>query len=144
MIYLDTSALAKNYIKEDGSDSINKIIADSPVIAISKITYPEILSALIRRNKTGDISNRELIKLTTEFESNWDYFVIVDFKDELLPLIKTVIQKHLLKAADAIHLSSALWLKNAARQDVTFVASDKNLLNAAQNERLQIINPQNE
>jgi predicted nucleic acid-binding protein len=105
VIYLDTSALAKNYIKEDGSGSINKIIADSPVIAISKITYPEILSALIRRNKTGDISNRELIKLITEFESNWDYFIIVDFKDELLPLIKTVIQKHLLKAADAIHLS---------------------------------------
>lgn len=144
MIYFDTSALAKNYIKEDGSDYVNKIIADSPVIAISKITYPEILSAFIRRSKTGDISNRELIKLMNEFESQWDYFIVVDFKDELLPIIKTVIRKHLLKAADAIHLSSALWLKNAVNQDVTFVASDINLLNAAQNERLHIINPQND
>lgn len=44
--------------------------------------------------------------------------------------------------ADSVHLSSALWLRNAVKEDVIFVASDINLLNAAQSERLQIIDPQ--
>lgn len=66
MIYFDTSALAKKYIKEQGSNLINKITKEM-VVATSKITYPEMLSAFVRRNKTGDISNDKLNELINEF-----------------------------------------------------------------------------
>jgi hypothetical protein len=54
---------------------------------------------------------------------------------------KHVIEKHYLRRADSIHLSSALWLKDTINEEIAFVASDINLLNAASSEGLGIINP---
>ena len=52
-----------------------------------------------------------------------DHVLVLDFHNDLLQIVKVVIEKHPLKAADAIHLSSALWLKLSSKADVTFVAS---------------------
>lgn len=76
-----------------------------------------------------------------DFESDWDCFTIVDIHEELLPIIKNLIEKHYLRGADSIHLSSALWLKDTIKEEVAFVASDINLLNAASSENLNSINP---
>ncbi len=142
MIYLDTSALAKKYISEAGSDSINKIINDTPdTPATSKITIPEMLSALNRRSRAGDIPGNKLAELEKAFGDDWNCFYIIDFHDELLPIVKRVIKKHFLKAADAVHLSSALWLRKAVKENITFVASDNALLEAAESEMLEALNP---
>lgn len=141
MIYLDTSALAKMYVDEIGTGKIREIINSRTAIATSKLTYAEMLSAFARRTRAGDISDREFERLVSEFEINWNYFHIVEFKDELFPIIRKVIGKYFLKGADAVHLSSALWLKQTFKADITFVASDVNLLNAANAEVLQVVNP---
>lgn len=142
MIYFDSSALVKRYVEEDGSDRANSILANTAIIATSKLTYPEILSAFARKHKTGEISIEWFNKIIENFETEWEYFLIIEIQDELLPLIRKMIKKHYLKGADSIHLSSALWLKHAAKEDITFVTSDINLLKAAQGENFQIINPQ--
>lgn len=140
MIYLDTSALVKKYVVEEGSESIATIMKSS-VIATSRLTYPEILSTFARRSRVGDITNNKLKEILKYFESDWDCFTILDIHDELLPIIKNLIEKHNLRGADSIHLSSALWLKDTINEEVAFVASDINLLNAAGSESLSIINP---
>lgn len=140
MIYLDTSALVKKYVAEEGSENIVTIMQSS-VIATSRLTYPEILSTLIRRSRAGDITNNKLKEILKGFESDWDCFTILDIHEELLPIIKRLIEKHYLRGADSIHLSSALWLKDTIHEEVAFVASDINLLNAAGSEKLNSINP---
>ncbi|MCF6148401.1 MAG: type II toxin-antitoxin system VapC family toxin [Candidatus Kuenenia sp.] len=140
MIYLDTSALVKKYVAEEGSENIVTIMQNS-VIATSRLTYPEILSAFVRRFRAGDITNNKLKEIVKDFESDWDCFTILDIHEELLPIIKNITEKHYLRGADSIHLSSALWLKNTLNEDVAFVASDTNLLNAASSENLNSINP---
>ncbi len=140
MIYLDTSALVKKYVAEEGSESIVTIMKNS-VIATSRLTYPEILSIFVRRFRAGDITHNKLTVLLKYFESDWDCFTILNIHDELLPIIKDLIEKHYLRGADSIHLSSALWLKDTINEDIAFVASDINLLNAASSESLNIINP---
>lgn len=140
MIYLDTSALVKKYVAEEGSENIVTIMQSS-VIATSRLTYPEILSALARRSSVRDITNNKLKEILKDSESDWDCFTIRDIHEELLPMIKHLIEKHYLRGADSIHLSSALWLKNMIHEDIAFVASDINLLNAASSERLNSIDP---
>ncbi len=140
MIYLDTSAFVKKYVAEEGSENIVTIMQSS-VIATSRLTYPEILSTFVRRFRVGDITNNKLKEILKDFESDWDCFTILDIHEELLPIIKNVIEKHYLRGADSIHLSSALWLKDTINEDVAFVASDINLLNAASSEGLNSINP---
>ena len=77
-----------------------------------------------------------------QFEADWKTVFVIELHDELLPTVKLLLTKYPLKGADTVHLSSALWLKWAAKADVTFVASDTNLLKAARGEGLKVINPQ--
>jgi len=144
MIYLDSSALVKRYVQEEGTDFVKSILAGHGLITTSKLTYPEILSALMRKVRAGEIERKTFNGIVEMFDKDWDHVLVLDFHNDLLQIVKVVIEKHPLKAADGIHLSSALWLKLSSKADVTFVASDSNLLKAAAAEKLQVMNPLNE
>ncbi len=139
--YLDSSALVKRYIREDGTERMNSLITGAKMLVTSKLTYAETLSAFFKKHRAKELSEKHLNAVLTTFENDWAYFLVVEFGDEMLPLIKKLVGKHYLKGADSIHLSSALWLKTAMKQDITFVASDSTLLAAAQAETLQVVNP---
>jgi predicted nucleic acid-binding protein len=140
----DSSALVKRYVEETGTNSVKSILSTGGEIATSKLTYPEILSALMRKVRAGEIKRKRFDDIVDRFEKDWNHVLVLEFHNDLLQIVKFLIEKHPIKAADAIHLSSALWLKLSSKIDVTFVASDLNLLKAAQAEKLQIINPLNE
>jgi hypothetical protein len=142
MIYLDSSALVKRYTEEVGTDLVKSILLTSAVIATSKLTYPEILSALMRKHRAGEIAKKPLTNIIERFEKDWTHVLVLQFHNDLLPIAKTLVRKHPLKAADAVHLSSALWLKHSTKTDVTFVSSDSTLLRAAQGEGLETTNPE--
>ena len=142
MIYFDSSAIVKRYMEEAGSDNVNKMVNESSIIATSKLTYPEIVSAFTRKRRAGDISKDNYVKALNEFEKEWDYFFVIQFHDEFFSTIKKLIERHSLRAADSIHLASALWLKQSVKENITFVASDVILLNAARTEKLSVANPQ--
>ena len=141
MIYLDSSALVKRYMKEAGSNDLKFIMAENQKIATSKLAYPEILSAFMRKRRERKISRKALDAVLARFGTDWDGMYVVEFHDELLPGIKSLVEKYPLKGADAVHLSSALWLEHTAKEKVTFVASDESLLKAARAEKLKVINP---
>jgi predicted nucleic acid-binding protein len=142
MIYFDSSALVKRYIEESGSDVVQSLLDRDASAATSKLAYPEILSALTRKQRSGELTKRSLQAAVSQFEADWAGIVVVEFHDELLPTMKSLLLKHHLRGADTVHLASALWLKRAVQSDLAFVASDLNLLKAAQAERLEVINPQ--
>jgi predicted nucleic acid-binding protein len=142
MIYFDSSALVKNYVLEDGSSMVAKLILENFNNATSKLTYAEMLSALVRRTRSGDLSLQKMREVIHQFEDDWNSLLIVDLHNDILPMIKKAIEKHQLKAADSIHLASAMWLKASLKEDIVFASSDLNLLKAARNERLSPINPQ--
>jgi len=56
MIYLDSSALVKRYIKEVGTEALRSMMAGERITATSKLAYPEILSAFMRKRRAGEIS----------------------------------------------------------------------------------------
>lgn len=142
MIYFDSSALVKRYLKEDGTDMVRGILEKSPIIATSKLAYPEMISAFARKYKAGDLSKDKMDQAVGRFEEDWKYLLIIEIQDELLPIMKKTIKKYFLKGADGIHLSSAFWLQHTLKEEIIFVASDIHLLKAAQAEKLKIINPQ--
>lgn len=144
MIYFDTSALVKRYVKEKGSEKVDSLLADAVSVVTSRLTYPEILSAFNRRWKEGAFSEEWLNKMIENFEAEWDKFIIIDFQEEFFASTRELIRKHSLRGADSVHLSSALWLRPLAKGNMTFIACDKNLLKAAKAERLKVVNPQEE
>jgi predicted nucleic acid-binding protein len=141
MIYLDSSALVKRYLEEDGSDKVQLLFSEADIVFVSRLAYPETLSAITRRHRTGDISDKDLKRIKEQFKSDWESLAIVEIRSEVLQFVDTIIDRYALKGADSIHLSSALWLKRIMKSAVAFVTSDEALLGAAQQEKLKIVNP---
>ncbi|MBI3592196.1 MAG: type II toxin-antitoxin system VapC family toxin, partial [Nitrospirae bacterium] len=69
MIYFDTSALVKRYVKERGSEKVDALLKDSTIVVTSKLTYPEMLSAFTRRHREGTFSLKWLNKIVHNFIS---------------------------------------------------------------------------
>ena len=142
MIYFDSSALVKRYLKEKGTDVVLSLTTREEFVATSKLAYPELLSTFMRKNREGELREEPLKSILNRLEADWLEFFIIEIHDELLPLVKSLIRKYPLKGADSIHLASALWLENMTKTEVMFIASDKSLLDAATKENLKILNPQ--
>lgn len=141
MIYADSSALVKRYVKEAGSARLVETLSISDVIATSKLAFPELLSAFTRKRRSRELSEKSFRAAVRRLEEDWKDLLVVDLHDDLLPLIKSLVMKYALKGADSVHLSSALWLSESSGMSVVFSASDAQLLKAARAERLEIFNP---
>jgi predicted nucleic acid-binding protein len=141
MIYADSSALVKRYVKEAGSARLVETLSSSDVVATSKLAFPELLSAFTRKRRSRELSEKSFRAAVRRLEEDWKDLLVVDLHDDLLPLIKSLVMKYALKGADSVHLSSALWLSESSGMSVVFSASDAQLLKAARAERLEIFNP---
>ena len=142
MIYLDSSALIKNYSQEPGTHRVREILSGADGCSISKIGYAEICAAFGRKNRENPKDRRVHLVGFQRFQEDWKLLNIVEVEDDLLPVIRSLTEKYPLRGADAIHLASALWLERVLRDEVTFVAADGRLLEASRDEKLKTVNPE--
>lgn len=140
MTYLDTSALIKRFVTERGSDLVSHIVVREGPVATATIAYVEVYAGLTRRHRGGDVSSRQFARACREFEDDWPGYVRVDLGEEILPVARDLVQRHALRGFDAIHLASAVRLKDSLGEEVRFVAADERLLQAAARERLPVVN----
>jgi len=141
--YLDTSALIKRFVAEKGSPLIRRIIEAGPV-ATAKIAYAEVYAGLKRKHREGHISASQYVLACHQFERDWQAYIRVDLQNGILHLARDLIQLHPLRGFDAVHLASALSLKKALGEEITFTAADERLLRAAKAEWLGALNVETE
>src|SRR3954468_23537604 len=58
-VFFDSSALAKRYIEEKGSDQVQAILSSASALAVSVLCVPEMVSALCRRRRERKVSIEE-------------------------------------------------------------------------------------
>jgi predicted nucleic acid-binding protein len=140
VIYLDTSALIKRFVNEKGSPLVQSIVQRTAAIATAKIAYAEIFAGLTRKLREGNLSKAQYALACRQFESDWHAYLRVELEDDILLLARDLIQRCPLRGFDAVHLASALRLKIALGEEVTFAAADGRLLKAAEGENLEPLN----
>lgn len=148
MIYvLDTSALAKRYLMERGSDRVRRLLEDkADVFYQSFLTPLEISSALYRRLKAKQITSEELTLLLRAYvtHSHQEY-LLVPYSEALMEKASSLVAHHALRALDAVQLASALELRDRLsvdEQPLAFLSADDRLLDAARQELLDAKNPE--
>lgn len=110
--YLDTSAVAKWYLNEDGSDAFVAYIKGLDVAVISSLTRTEMRSLLARRRRMGDLDSAlESLIFATFLDDIAGGFLSPcptdDTRfDEAVSLIARY-QEHPLRTLDALHLAIA-------------------------------------
>ena len=111
--YLDTSALAKWYLNEPGSDAFVKFLQALDVGVISSLTRTEIRSLLSRRRRMGDLTAELESVLFSAFlediDRGWLQLYPVDDARfaEAVNLI-TRHPEHPLRTLDVLHLAQAV------------------------------------
>ena len=123
MIYLDTSALIKRFVAEAGSETVNDLVGKAPPIVTAKIAFAEVHAGLKRKHREGFLSGRDYALSVRQFEDDWESYIRVDLRDEILRLARDLIRQHPLRGFEAIHLSSALSEKTSRSAPPTRRAS---------------------
>lgn len=141
--YFDTSALAKRYSPESGSEKVDSIITNTDnVIVIGNIAIPEIYSAFSKKYRIGEISYKDFLSSIYRFEKdiseNTYHFLEVD--NNIITAAKILILTYSeLRTYDSIHLALA---SEFSELNPTIVTSDGVLYQTCQSEGLTVINPE--
>lgn len=146
--FFDTSALAKVYRKELGSDLIDRIVTESGSQRfISRFTIVEMESVLALKFRTGEIDEQSLLIARRRLEADLGSrrLLVAIVSDEHLRGARQLLIDHgrteALRAPDALQLSVALGLKRAGLVSV-FVAADQKLCRVAMIEGFTVLNPE--
>ena len=133
-LFLDTSALAKRYIAEQGSDTVLGLCREAEQLAVSVICLPEMISTLnrlvrerrlsrakyqvLKQTLLGDLAGADLCELTTA----------------VMRGVIRLLESNPLRAMDAIQVASA-----AAYGAELFASADLRQLAAARKLRLRVV-----
>lgn len=139
MLYLDTSALAKRYLQEKGSQAVDDLCHNNQ-LTTSRLSYAEIYAAFYRTYRDNLIDLTYLTHVVSSFEKDWQSLLITDFTPAIATHIPPMAKRFALAGADSIHLATATHLLDKGLS-ISFVTSDKRLFNAAKDYGLEVIDP---
>lgn len=133
-IFFDTSAFAKRYIAENGSDNVLALCEKADSLAVSVICLPEILSALTRLTRERKLTPAQYNKLKVDVVSDIGDADICEITTEVLNNVVHLLESNPLRAMDAIHIACAM-----AYQADYFVSAVQRQIVAARKARLKVM-----
>jgi hypothetical protein len=136
--YFDASALVKRYVREAGSTTVRRLLI-SVIPASSRLSEVEVSSGIIRRAREGAFTTRHRDRMLDALKRDLPALAIVEMIPEITGDACALLERHALRAGDAIQLASCAYLQRQLGQPVPFVAFDRRLLAAAQAEGLTVI-----
>jgi len=143
--YLETSALVKLYVRESGTERVLALAnrASENRLAILGLTQVEFRSAVRRRERNGEIPPLLATQLLETFKRHLETrFVSQTISDFVLDVASALVDRHALRAYDAVQLAGYVALRGSIGTDVpVFVCSDHALLEAARLEGIPILDP---
>jgi predicted nucleic acid-binding protein len=146
--FVDTSALIKRYLKEEGTEVVRDIIRPTSGnrIHVSQIASIEVVSAFARQRREKSITDIHLLTARRMFERHMSFdYVVLRLSDEITAMACDLLEKHKLRSLDAIQLASAFiandQLIRKKHAPLMFVCADHRLLTAASEAGLAILEP---
>ncbi len=107
-IVLDSSALAKRYVAEPGTERVLELCSEAQEIILSVLCVPEILSVLNRLKQEGGLSKRQYLELKEALAADVEQATIVTITQAVVIWGIEVLEETSLHTLDAIHVATAL------------------------------------
>lgn len=137
MHYFDASALVKRYVREAGTSSVRRWLKEQRC-ATSRLTEAEISSALCRRYRDGALSRAQYERALGALQADLERLEVVELSPRIFKAVHPLLERHTLRAGDALQLASALFLREALGSEVALVAYDDRLHAAALAEHFSV------
>jgi uncharacterized protein len=126
-LYLDSSALVKRYVAEDGSDEVRAAMEAADICSACQVGFVETVRAVARAE--GD-------RALERVEDDWKAFDLADVDQALADRAAQVALSSGLRALDALHLAAALELPD---DNPVFATWDARLHRAAREQGLRTL-----
>ena len=127
-ILTDSSALAKRYVLEEGSDKIDQCLQNASQLGVCTILIPEIISALNRRRREHVLSADDYRIIKKQLMEDVHDAVVLQITLAVISRSVNLLETNALRAMDAMHIACALeW------QADIFVTADRRQYQAAKN-----------
>lgn len=132
ILYVDTSALVKRYVTENGTELVNQAIFNADVVGISIIGNVETAAAFSKTVRVGTLREDEASSAWKLFQKDWGKLFQIQVTEIIIARAKALVWEYDLRGYDAVHLASAITWQDALKQPVVMAVFDKNLWVAAQ------------
>lgn len=139
ILYLDTSALVKLILQEEGTAAATAWFEQADLSASSVVTYAEACAALGQNDRQRGKAPSRLGEWLIALDEHWQEVFRLPVAE--WPAGRLALS-HKLRGMDAVQLAAALTLRERLRagtpdsssRDVAFAAFDRRLLEAAERE----------
>jgi predicted nucleic acid-binding protein len=142
--FLESSALAKLFVQEEGSDALIRLVEhlDDSRKVFSSLAPLEVRSAIRRRQRAGEILPADADYALDSVSAEVVRMVEQPLSPSVIETARNVLDHHPLRAMDALHLATAMVARDTLQAtDICFVSSDEALLDAAEAERFEVLDP---
>ena len=133
-VFLDTSAFAKRYVAEQGSDKVLAMCQQADSLVVGVICLPELVSTLSRLVREKKLTKTAYLTLKGEVIADLADVDVCQITPEVLASVVTLLELNPLRAMDALHVACGL----ACKPDI-FVSTDHRQLSAARKAGLKIV-----
>lgn len=125
-VFFDSSGLAKRYIRERGSDEVEKILSVAGELGLSVIAPAEVISALSRLRRQRAIAQGQYDLAKRALFSDLEDVSVVGVTNSVVAGAIGLLEEYSIRTLDALHVASA-----AEWKADLFVSSDKRQIAAA-------------
>ena len=133
-VFLDTSAFAKRYVAEQGSDKVLAMCQQADSLVVGVICLPELVSTLSRLVREKKLTKTAYLTLKGDAIADLADVDVCQITPEVLASVVTLLELNPLRAMDALHVACGL----ACKPDI-FVSADHRQLSAARKAGLKIV-----
>ena len=111
LYFWDTSGLVKRYILETGTAWVQALTAPTAAHShfIARITQVETISAVTRRVRGGSLAAPDAATALSDFQHDFTHqYRIVEISTGVIAHAAALVERHALRAYDAVQLAAAL------------------------------------
>jgi predicted nucleic acid-binding protein len=146
--YFDTSAIVKRYVLEIGTPWVLHLVdpANANEFYMVQLTGPELIAALFRRVRIGNLALADARRAANNFRTDWqNQYQLVEVHANVIERAMALAESHGLRGYDAVHLAAALEIQAERTAhhltSIVFVSADSDQLQVAVVQGLQVENP---
>jgi len=131
ILYCDTSALIKLYIKEDFSVAVQKLTKAASAVAVCRVAWAEAMAALARRQREHPRDAKAIDTARARLRRDWPRYAVVEVTQPVVELAGEYADTFALRGYDSVQLAAARTLQEAAGEELHFACFDTRLERSA-------------
>ena len=133
-VFLDSSALAKRYLQEPGSNHLEEILSSATSLGVSVICLAEVVSAFCRLRREGKMSQSQYLNAKRALLADIEDCSVTDVTDQVMARAVELLEHWPLRSSDSLQVASAAeWTADL------FVSADARQCAAARGYGLHVV-----